>query len=381
MRAKPTLVKTRRSALATPDWSIVLVVVGLIAFGLLMVFDASMVQAFHELGDEWYFIRNQTKFAVFGLIALGLATLFPIKSLEKWSLPIFISAIVLLVLVLIPGIGVVVQGAQRWINIGPIRLQPSEYAKLASIIYMSAWFSKPRPARSFFVFIGGIIGLIMLQPDLGTALVIASIAASMYFLSGVELKKIAKLAIIGIAAVIILIAFSPYRMNRVKTFFDPQSDPLGASYHVRQVLISLGSGGFSGTGLGRSRQKFQYLPEASTDSIFAVVGEEFGFIGGFGVIAAFSFIVIRGFKAVRLISDTYIATLASGIVLWISIQVTLNLMAIVALVPLTGIPLPLISYGGSALVTIMTGIGFLLNATRYRQPAPTRYNRFERKRA
>jgi cell division protein FtsW len=335
-----------------------------------MVFNASLVEAYHEIGDKWYFIRNQSQFALVGLVVAVVALIFPLKKLEPLALPLIISALFFLLIVLIPSIGQKVQGARRWLDFGFTRFQPSEYAKLATIIYLSAWFAKPRPARSFLVFIGAVIGFIMLETDLGTYLVISSIAAGMYFLSGVPLKKIAKLGFIGFIGIIILILASPYRLNRVKTFLDPMHDPLGVSYHARQILISLGSGGLAGTGLGRSRQKFQYLPEASTDSIFAVVGEEFGFIGGIILIGALALVVVRGFEHVKRIKDPFIQNLAAGITIWFTIQVILNLMAMVALVPLTGVPLPLISYGGSALVTMMAGIGLLLNASRYRQNTP-----------
>ncbi len=368
MHSSPRLRRHKnKSQLEKPDLVIIFLVIVLILFGVLMVFEASLVEAYHEIGDQWYFIRNQSQYALVGLIGAIIATYFPLKKLKPLALPLILSAIFFLIIVLIPGIGSKVQGARRWLDLGFVRFQPSEYAKLASIIYLSSWFSKQRPARSFFVLIASIIGLIMMEPDLGTTLVIGSIAAIMYFLSGVPFKKIAKLAGIGLVGIMGLIIASPYRMNRVKTFFNPDHDPLGVSYHARQVLISLGSGGLFGTGLGRSRQKFQYLPESSTDSIFAVVGEEFGFVGTFLLITVLTIIVIRGFEHAKMIKDPFIANIAVGVTVWFTVQVVLNLMAMVGLVPLTGIPLPLISYGGSALVTMMVGIGLLLNATRYRK--------------
>lgn len=367
MRARLGKKLTRQKVrLNQPDWIIAMLVVILIMFGVLMVFDASVVEAYHELGDQWYFIKNQSQFAIIGLVACLCAFKFPLKKLEKISPLIMLSALVLLLVVLIPGVGAKVQGARRWLDFGRFHFQPSEYAKLASILYMSTWFAKVRPARSFAVMLGGLIGLIILEPDMGTALVIIGIAISMYFLSGVSMSKLAKLIGLGVVGIGMLIAIAPYRLDRVKTFLNPTHDPLGISYHSRQVLISLGSGGFSGTGLGRSRQKFQYLPEASTDSIFAVVAEEFGFLGGFVLIVGFSTIVQRGFSSARRIKDSYIANVAAGISIWIGVQVLLNLMAMVGLVPIAGVPLPLISYGGSALVTMLAAIGLLLNASQYR---------------
>jgi cell division protein FtsW len=268
-----------------------------------------------------------------------------------------------------------IQGARRWLDFGPFHFQPSEYAKLAAIIYLSAWFSCPRPARSFAALLFGLIGLIMLEPDMGTALVIIGTAVLMYYISGVSFAKIARLIGVGVIGLAILVLIAPYRLDRVKTFLNPLHDPLGVSYHARQILISLGSGGFSGTGLGRSRQKFQYLPEASTDSIFAVVGEEFGFLGGVILITAMGTIIVRGLSIARNIDDPFVSNLAAGISVWFGVQVTLNLMAMVGLIPLTGIPLPLISYGGSALLTIMAGMGLLLSASRYVSPNSKHYAR------
>ncbi len=367
MRQRLAIKRTTRSVdkRSRPDIPIIVIILGLIAFGVLMVFDASIVEAYHELGNQWYFIENQSKSAAIGIAIALITSFFPLKKLEKLSLPIIISALFFLVIVLIPGIGQKVQGARRWLIVGPLRFQPSEYAKLASIIYLSAWFSKPRPARSFAVLLGALIGLIMLEPDMGTSLVIIGISAIMYFLSGAPLKKIVRLAGLGIVGLVILIAVAPYRLDRVKTFFNPSHDSLGVSYHARQVMISLGSGGLTGTGIGKSRQKFQYLPEASTDSIFAVVGEELGFLGAVSLITALSIIVVRGMRIAQNASDPFIANIAAGVTGWFGVQVILNLMAMVGLVPLTGVPLPLISYGGSSLVTMLAGIGLLLNASRY----------------
>lgn len=353
-----------------PDWVIGIIVLGLIAFGVLMVFDASVVEAYHEIGDQWYFIRNQGTWAIYSIAIAFIMYVFPLNLLKKLSLPIIISALVFLLIVLIPGIGLKIQGARRWLDLGFFHFQPSEYAKLASIIYLSAWFSCQRPARSFAVLLIGLIGLIMLEPDMGTALVVIGTAVLLYFISGVTLTKMVRLIGLGLVGLVILILVAPYRLDRIRTFLNPMHDPLGVSYHARQILISLGSGGLAGTGLGRSRQKFRYLPEASTDSIFAVVGEEFGFLGGAVLIIALCTIIVRGLRIARKIKDPFISNLAAGISIWFGVQVTLNLMAMVGLIPLTGIPLPLISYGGSAMVTIMAGIGLLINASRYVSDKP-----------
>ncbi len=207
----------------------------------------------------------------------------------------------------------------------------------------------------------------MLQPDMGTTLVATLLAVSIYFLAGYPLKHFFSLAAAGITLAVILIIAEPYRLERVKTFIDPLHDTQGSSYHIRQVLLSLGSGGVSGLGVGRSRQKYAYLPEATTDSIFAVVGEELGFIGGVGLILAFLYFLSLIFKVATRESDKSTSTMVAGVGAWIGLQVCLNLAAMVALTPLTGVPLPLVSYGGSALITMLGGVGLVLSVARHQK--------------
>lgn len=346
------------------NWLFVGLITCLTVFGLVMVFDASVVEAYRDFGDKFYFFRLQAIWAAIGFAALITTAIIPLSLVKKISLPLFLLALSLLVAVLIPGIGVKVQGARRWLSIGSFTLQPSEIAKLATILYFSSWLSKHQRFVPFAFLTLTILGLVVLQPDLGTAIVIVLIASFLYFLSGSPVKNILLIAGAGLLLGLTLIVSSPYRLTRLKTFLDPASDPLGASYHIRQVLIALGSGGIFGQGIGRSRQKFEYLPEATTDSIFAVIAEETGFVGGLLVIVAFIALTNQGYKIAKNASTKFTQLVAGGITTWFATQALINLAAMVALVPLTGIPLPFISYGGSSLITALAAAGLLVNISR-----------------
>lgn len=357
------------SSAHTFDWWIFILVFLLVGFGLLMIYEASSVAALRTFGDRYHFLREQLKWALVGSVCMICAIFFPYKKLHKLSLPLLLLTIVLLIVVLIPGFSSEVLGAKRWINLFYFQIQPAEFAKLALVVYLAAWlshFEKSR-LRSFLVVLGTVVGLVMLEPDLGTAIVIVSIAGIVYFTSGAPLFHVFLLLPLVLGGALFLSVTAPYRVNRLVTFFNPNIDPLGTSYHVRQVLISLGSGGWLGVGLGKSLQKYDYLPEAMTDSIFAIIGEEFGFIGSCLLVGIFLLLLIRGFKVAAQAPDKFSKLLALGIVVWIGMQSIINLSTMVVLLPLTGIPLPFISYGGSSLIVMMTGIGILLNISRVRQ--------------
>lgn len=366
-RASRSTRKYSSTARTQPDWIIFLVVVALLIIGLIMVLDASIIEAYTQFSDKYHFIKLQAKWMGLGFIGLLTASFIPLKWIKKISAPLMLGTVVLLILVLIPGIGSKVQGARRWIRLGSFVLQPSELTKLAAVMYFPAWLTRHQRAGPFAAILGVITALLMLEPDLGTSIIIFIVAFSMYYLSGAPREMVAKISGAAVVLAVIMVVSSPYRLNRLKTFIDPTSDPTGTSYHIRQIRISLGSGGLTGTGFGRSRQKFQYLPEATTDSIFAVIGEETGFIGAMIVMTLFAIIIIRSLKLVADYTDEYAKLLAVGVVGWIGAQTALNLSAMVSLVPLTGVPLPFISYGGSSLVTTMAGVGLLLNSTRYRK--------------
>lgn len=340
----------------------------LLGFGLIMIYSASVAEGARDFGSKWHFVLLQLKWAGVGLIGMIITSLIPPKLWERLAPLMLMGGLFLLFLVIIPGIGTKFQGARRWLVLPGIVLQPAELIKFVEIVYLSSWLhARKISLPQFGFFIALVAGLIMLQPDMGTTLVVTLLAVSLYFLSGYPLKHFFIIGSIGIVAAVIMIISEPYRLERVKTFIDPLHDAQGSSYHIRQVLISLGSGGISGLGIGRSRQKYAYLPESTTDSIFAVVGEELGFIGGVGLILAFLYYLSLIFKVASGEHDKFASTMVAGVGAWIGLQVCLNLAAMVALTPLTGVPLPLVSYGGSALITMLGGVGLVLSVARHQK--------------
>lgn len=348
------------------DWLFLGCVLFLVFFGVVMVYEASSISALVDFGDKYYFLKEQLKWAVLGLGMMFAASFFDYHRYYKLAVPILLITIALLVLVFIPGLGVKALGAHRWINLRFFVLQPSELTKIAVVIYLSAWLSYKEHGRfyAFLILTGILVGLVIMEPDLGTAFIIIAICIMVYFISGAPIKHFLVLLPASIAGIFTLAISAPYRFQRLTTYLNPSSDPLGASYHIRQILIALGSGGLTGVGLGKSRQKFSYLPEATTDSIFAIIAEELGFIGGAVLILVFFLLIYRGFKISQKAPDSFGRLLGSGITCWIAIQTLVNLAAMVSLLPLTGIPLPFISYGGSSLVVMMAACGILLNIER-----------------
>ncbi len=347
---------------------IILMTIILLGFGLIMIYSASVAEGARDFGNKWHFVLLQLRWAGVGLLSMMIMSFIPPRVWEKLAPSLLLFGLLLLLLVVIPGIGTKVQGARRWLVLPGITLQPAELIKFIEVVYLSSWLhSRKITLSQFGFFVALTAGLIMLQPDMGTTLVVTLLAVTMYYLSGYPLKHLLTIGAVSITLGSILIIAEPYRLDRVKTFIDPLSDTQGSSYHVRQVLLSLGSGGISGLGIGRSRQKYAYLPEATTDSIFAVVGEELGFIGGVALILAFLYYLSLIFKVAASEHDKFASSLVAGVGAWIGLQVCLNLDAMVALTPLTGIPLPLVSYGGSALITMLAGIGLVLSVARHQK--------------
>lgn len=340
-----------------------LFVAGFLIFGVLMVYDASSGQAALTFNNKYYFLTEQLKWIAIGLAGGVAAFLFDYRRLKQLAFPMLVATIALLVAVFLPGIGIRAYGASRWINLGFTVLQPSELAKLVVIIYLSTWLTVREKGRltAFLLLIGLVVGLIILQPDMGTAIVLFITALIIYYLSENQIWGLVFLLPVMIVGVIGLAIRSPYRVKRLLTFLDPNTDPLGASYHIRQALIALGSGGFFGLGLGNSIQKYFYLPEATTDSIFAIIGEELGFVGTICLVFAFAVFFFQSVKLTLQVEDPFGRLLGMGIISWLATQTIVNLASIVALMPLTGVPLPFISYGGSALVVELLGVGILAN--------------------
>lgn len=354
------------SSLLKLDRYLLFTVLALVIFGVVMVANASIVDASRTFGDELFFAKRQFLRALGGLALLFVFSRTPYQIWNRLALPLFVVTVILLLAVLIPGIGTHALGAKRWINLGVIDLQPAELAKLSLCIYFARLFTKRLTLLPFLFAFGLVFGLVMLEPDMGTAAIIVFLSAVIYFASGANLSYFLALVPLGLVTAVGLILTSDYRRERLLTFLNPASDPLGTSYHIRQVLIALGAGGIFGLGLGQSRQKYLFLPEPATDSIFAIIGEELGFVGSLLVIVLFTFLVWRGLAIAAQVNDLFGRLLAVGITSWIGIQAFINLSAMVALIPLTGVPLPFLSYGGSALVLNLAAIGILLNISSQR---------------
>lgn len=345
------------------DKTLLFLLICVVLFGVVAVFNASAVSAYRDFGNQYRFIKDHLIYLSIGFGLLFITAKIDYHRWYRLAIPLLCVVLVLLVSVFLPGIGVYALGARRWINLGFTSVQPTELAKLVLVIYLSAWFSHKEKGRllPFLLLLGTVVALILLQPDMGTAVIILVISGLLYFISGAPLGHILVLIPIILITLVVLAVVSPYRFARITTFFNHNSDPLGSSYHIRQVLISLGSGGWFGVGLGKSRQKYEYLPEANTDSIFAIIAEEVGFVGAVVLISAFFLMVLRIFKIAQKAPDRFGLLLGSGIGIWFAMQTLINLGAMVALIPLTGVPLPLISTGGSNLISLLVAFGILLN--------------------
>ncbi len=356
------------------DKTLFFTVLTLLALGLVMISSAGVIYSQTRFGDGYYFFKHQLFFGVLpGFAVLYFFQKIDYRVWKKFAVPFFLVAIIFLMLVFVPGVGSKVYGASRWIQLGPFSFQPSEMAKLAIVIYLAAWFESKgtKKIKDFFEgllpFLGimGLVGfLIIKQPDMGTLGVIILTAFAMFFVSGARLKHLFSMSLFGTFVLWILIKLEPYRFDRISAFLDPGSDPKGIGYQINQALLAVGSGGFLGVGLGHSRQKFNYLPEPVGDSIFAIIGEELGFIGGVFLVVLFLILASRGLKIAKNAPDVFGRLVAAGIVTWIIVQAFINISANVALVPLTGIPLPFISYGGTSIVFLMAAVGILLNISK-----------------
>ena len=348
-----------------PDAKLLAIVFFLGVMGLIAVADASAPQALNVFSDKFYFVKQQAVWFVVGVIALFVVSKVHYSFWEKIALPLFIFSLILLLAVLFPQIGSKALGARRWIFIGPVSIQPSEVVKLALVVYLAKVAAKNKGLMSFFLPLGLVAFLVMLQPDLGTTMVISVAAMAQIFVSGINVFKFLLAVLGGGALSFLAIILSPYRKERLLTFLMQSQDPLGRDYHIRQILLALGSGGIFGVGLGQSRQKYLFLPEAATDSIFAIIAEEVGFVGSVVLIGIFAVFVYRGLKIANAAPDTFSRILSLGIVAWIGGQIFFNISSMVALTPLTGVPLPFFSYGGSSLVMVLTATGILLNVSRH----------------
>lgn len=345
------------------DFLLLGITVSLTFFGLLMLFDASSFISFRDFGNKYHYVFDQSIWMILGFAGMAFMSFFDYKKLYNFALPILLLAIGMLMLVFIPGVGISVLGAHRWLNLRVGVFQPAEFVKLSLAIYLAAWFSQKEKGRfmAFLLLVGLVLFLVMAEPDMGTTIIILCEALALYFLSGGALWYFgALLPVLGIVG-FILIKIEPYRAQRLATFLNPNQSLNTTSYHVRQILIALGQGGITGVGLGNSLQKFAYLPENATDSIFAIIAEEIGFIGALVFMIVCMAFIWRGIIIALQARDTFGKLLAGGIVAFLGMQMIINLGAQTALLPLTGVPLPFISYGGSALVIDLCSVGILLN--------------------
>jgi cell division protein FtsW len=348
--------------------------IGLIlAIGIIMVYSASAVLAFHEFGDKFYYVKRQLLFALLGVCAMLFTMNVDYSIWKRWAGIGLLVCFGLLVIVLIPGVGVVRGGARSWLGISSFGIQPSEFMKLAMVMFLSRWLSDNQQQATHFTrgllpplgFMGTAFALIMLQPDLGTGAVMVGASLLIIYTAGARLAHLGSLALVGVAGLVVLIAIAPYRLQRITAFLDPWQDPLGAGYQSIQSLYAVGPGGLIGLGLGMSRQKYNYLPEPQTDFIFSILAEELGFIGGSLLIALFLVLVWRGIKTAIAAPDTFGSLLAAGIIGIVGVQVLINISVVIGMMPVTGITLPLVSYGGSSLTLLLTALGILLNISRY----------------
>jgi cell division protein FtsW len=331
---------------------------------------AGIVEGQKKFGSSYYYLNHQLLYGVLpGLLLMFVFFRINYKFWKKTSLLVLLGALALMVLVFIPPFGHGLKGATRWINLWGISFQPSEVLKLALIIYLAAWFGN-RDGRirnwaygmaPFFIVLAFVAGLLVLQPDFGTLLIVTIISLAMYFLAGSELKHMLIIGVLIIGVLAVMVYVEPYRLNRIKTFVDPSIDPKGISYQLNQSLISIGSGGMFGVGFGNSSQKFGFLPEVINDSVFAVVAEEMGFVGSVFMVALYVFFVLMMLRLAAEVNDKFGKLIVYGMATWIAGQAFINIAAISGLFPLTGIPLPFVSYGGTAMMTLLAGMGMVLN--------------------
>jgi len=355
------------------DWLLLFGIVIISLFGLLMVYSASYVWAEYKFDDAYKFVKTQGLFLIVGYIFIYFIVKVPYTKYLKYSNIIFLICFILLVLVLIPGIGTVRNGSRSWFGIGGFGIQPSEFSKLGLLIFTSKYLAYnekglkdiKRGVFPILMVVMLVFGLIMLQPDFGTGIIIVISIIVLLFVSGVKMGFFVKLGFLGLLGVVGLIIMAPYRMKRIVSFLNPWSDPLGSGFQIIQSLYAIGPGGLLGLGLGNSIQKHFYLPEPQTDFIFAIISEEFGFVGILIVASLFLLIIYRGFRIAINCENKFGKYLAFGITFQLSFQALLNLMVVVGLIPVTGVTLPFLSYGGSSLLITMVSMGILLSISKY----------------
>jgi cell division protein FtsW len=363
-------------SITNPDYSLLILFFILIVFGIVMLASASAPLGYGGFGDKFFFVKRQI---VYGLIP-GLLVLFFILRMHPDTMKrigplVYLVSLVLLASVYIPNFGSTLgTGSRSWISFGSFSLQPSEFAKIGLILFFASLID--RHLKDITTFFSGflpalIFGLVpvvfvVLQPDVGTASVLFGMLISLLYVAGAKLRHLLLLFVLGAVAFTALIVVAPYRTDRLKSFIHPELDPTGIGYQVNQAEIAVGSGGMFGLGYGHSRQKFEYLPEVHGDSIFAIIGEEMGFVFAVGLIIIYTIIAMRSLHIAKRIDDLYGRLIIAGVVSWFTIQTFLNIGGIVGILPLTGVPLPFISHGGTALLVVLAGAGLIVSVSRMR---------------
>jgi cell division protein FtsW len=357
----------------TPDRWLFGVAVVLLSAGVVMVYSASAIVAADRFHDPYFFLKKQLFWALLGSVAMLAAIRVDYRKLEGLVLPGLIVAGVLLILVLIPPIGQAINGTRRWIRLGPVSFQPAELAKLVLVVYLAAFVARRSDETSDIrrtllpplLVAGMFAALVLVQPDLGNCLTLVALTFGVLYMAGTPVKHLAWIVAPAVPLLALAIWVAPYRLRRITAFWDPWSDSRGSGFQIIQSWLAFGNGGLTGQGIGGSRQKLFYLPESHTDFIFAIVGEELGFIGAVALVALFAVLIWRGLRVGLRAPDAFGAHLALGITLLIAIQTLLNLGVVTGLLPTKGLPLPFISFGGSALLVTMLGTGVLLNISQH----------------
>ncbi len=342
------------------------ITLGLVAFGLVMVYSATSASAALGNGDPMSYLKRQAVYALIGVVFMALASRFDYHRLRFVAPPLLLVALVLCTAVLV--FGPAINGARRWFIVGPASFQPSELAKLALCLFAAVYLARRRPPKTFGELVKplGLLtaifcGLIVVEPDLGTTITLCGMMLAIFLVAGVPVRLLAAASVLAVGMGLAAIWIEPYRRARIFSFLDPWSDAQGSGFQIVQATIGIGSGGFTGAGLGEGVGKISYLPEAHTDMIFAVIGEELGLVGATLVIGAFAVLAIAGFRIAMRCQDPFGKLLAAGITALVCGQAAINLAAALGIAPLTGIPLPFVSYGGSSLVVLLAGVGILLN--------------------
>jgi len=354
-----------------PDKGLIIIIISLFVLGLIILFSASLIVSQEQYGKSSYYFFHQLIYGgAIGLIAFLITQKINYRFWKKIALLLFFLSLILLVLVFVPNLGYAHAGAKRWLTFAGLSFQPSEFLKLAFVIYLSAFFTRKEEGYlnsliPFLAIMALVGGLIALQSSAGTSALIAIVGFIIYFLSGARFYQLISVVICYLGAFFALIKFTPYRMERFLTFLNPTIETQGMSYQINQALLAIGSGGILGRGLGHSTQKYNYLPEPIGDSIFAIAAEEIGFIGALLLIFLFILLAFKGLRIAKKVPDEFGRLLAIGITSWLVIQAFINIAAVTGLIPLTGMPLPFVSYGGSALIFALAGAGILVNISKH----------------